>query len=109
MQKQTISIVFKLPATVRKKKDWYVSSCPVLDVYSQGETKDKALNNLIEALRLFFISCIERGTLDQVLKDCGLQPTGRKVITRVSKKYESIDVSLPFEIPYKSYAHLCHA
>ena len=66
----------KLPALVKKEKHGrrYISWCPVLDVYSQGESRDKALSNLSEALRLFFVSCFDRGTLDQVLKECGFKP-----------------------------------
>ncbi len=53
----------KLPALVKKEKRGrrYISWCPVLDVYSQGESRDKALSNLSEALRLFFVSCFDRG------------------------------------------------
>ena len=63
----------KLPAKIIKKSKWYVASCTVLDVSSQGSTEKKAKNNLIEALSLFFISCIERNTLDAVLKECGFK------------------------------------
>ena len=51
-----------------------MASCPVLDVFSQGTTREDARKNLEEALQLFLTSCIERGTLDEVLKDCGFVP-----------------------------------
>lgn len=58
----------KLPVKIIKKSKRYVASCSVLGVSSQGNTRKKAKNNLIEALALFFISCIERDTLDAILK-----------------------------------------
>jgi predicted RNase H-like HicB family nuclease len=62
-----------LPIKINKKRKWYVASCPILDVFSQGETEQIARKNLSEALILFFKSCFERGTLDAVLKQCGFQ------------------------------------
>jgi predicted RNase H-like HicB family nuclease len=56
--------------TIKKKTTHWLSHCPVLDVYSQGSTKEEAKDNLIDALKLFLISCYERGTLDDVLKEC---------------------------------------
>jgi len=68
-----ISVTFhlSLPFTIKKREKYYVSCCPILDVWSQGETKEKAIRNLREALQLFLIDCFERSTLDKVLKDCG--------------------------------------
>jgi predicted RNase H-like HicB family nuclease len=60
-----------LPATIKKKANYWVSSCPALDVFSQGATEEEAKKNLEEALKLFLISCYERGTLDAALKECG--------------------------------------
>ena len=41
-------------ATVWREGDWYVSQCLEIDVASQGETEEKALANLKEALELYF-------------------------------------------------------
>lgn len=106
-----VAFHINLPATVRKKKNWFVSYCPILDVCSQGETKEKALKNLSEALRLFLVSCYERGTLDTVLRECGFEPIER-VPTKLkpfSKKYEAIDIPLPFQIRHLGGHQLCHA
>ncbi len=65
----------KLPATIKKKTAYWVSSCPVLDVFSQGSTEEEARKNLEEALRLFLLSCYERNTLEDALKECGLRPS----------------------------------
>jgi len=50
------------------------NSCDALDVASQGETEEEARKNIAEALFMFLQSCIERGTLDAVLKKCGFRP-----------------------------------
>jgi predicted RNase H-like HicB family nuclease len=95
-----IGIEFRLPARIRKKGKWYVSSCPSLDVHSQGHTKDEARRNLIDALVFFFESCFERGTLDEVLREAGFvsapaRPVGKG---RLPKDAESVTVPLPFMI-----------
>lgn len=71
--KITVEFNARVPIKVTKKRKWYLASCPILDVHSQGETEAKARKNLAEALSLFFISCFERGTLDSVLKECGFK------------------------------------
>ena len=64
-------VVFSLTvdSEVKKEGDAYVSYCPALDVYSQGDSEDEASANLIEALQLFLQSCYERGTLDAVMTE----------------------------------------
>ena len=68
-----IRIEVSVPAEVRQDGSHFVSSCPPFDVYSQGPDEDVALANLVEALHLFIQSCLARGTLGQVLKDCGIE------------------------------------
>jgi hypothetical protein len=77
-----------------------------LDVYSQGETEAKALENLIEAIQMFLRSCFERGTLDQVLKDSGFRPAG--LLERSSGTERLLDVPLPFMVERKD-SEGCHA
>jgi predicted RNase H-like HicB family nuclease len=43
------SMEFKLPAQVRKKEKWFISSCNLLDVHSQGHTREQAERNLKDA------------------------------------------------------------
>ncbi|HXQ24483.1 MAG TPA: type II toxin-antitoxin system HicB family antitoxin [Candidatus Acidoferrales bacterium] len=68
-----IGIEFRLPAKIRKKGKWYVSSCPSLDVHSQGRTKAEARRNLADALLFFLESCVRRQTLGDVLPAAGLR------------------------------------
>ncbi len=78
---------FRLPIEVDKKGKWFISTCPILNVRSQGTTESKAKENLIEALQLFVETCFEHGTLDQVLRDAGFKPRHRAI-----SKQENVDV-----------------
>ena len=67
-----ISKNYKIPVGIRKDGDLYISRCESLDIYSQGVSLKEALGNIHEAITLFIEGCIEIGTLDQVISDCGL-------------------------------------
>ena len=104
----------KLPFKLTKKRKWVVAFCPVLDIYSQGDTEEKARRNLKEAISAFLISCVERNTLDKVFKDCGFELATSEEF-KVEKKSSSaavhhdyINVPIPFVVnPHHSQS--CHA
>jgi len=103
---QTI-IEFKLPFNTKKDNGWYVSSCSVIDVHSQGKTIKKAKENLSEAVSLFLISCFERGTLAEVLRESGLRPLHK--VSHTTKKIDKskyLDINIPFNI---QGSQACHA
>ena len=110
---KTITVQFNLhlPASVTKKRKWFVASCPILDVHSQGETEEQAKKNLAEALALFFISCHERGTLDAILKECGfmpLYPSSPPKKMSLIPESEYINVPIPFYVKLNNRQR-CHA
>lgn len=74
----TAKVVFSLRCFVRQEGDLWVSCCPNLDVYTQGNTRDEARDSLHEAVGLWLDSCVERGTLDVALRELGWHhvPTG---------------------------------
>jgi len=45
---------FQLTAVIEREDDWYVATCPEVDVVSQGKTIEDARSNLLEAVELFF-------------------------------------------------------
>ena len=97
----TVQFNAKLPVKITKKRKWHVASCPLLDVHSQGETETKAKKNLREALTLFFISCFERGTLEDVLKECGFKavhPPAGQPVKRSGSDRETTYINIP--IPF---------
>jgi predicted RNase H-like HicB family nuclease len=68
---------FDLYGTMKRDGNWYVAYCPPLDIATQGKTAEQARENLVEAATLFLASCLERGTLDQALKELGFIPLGK--------------------------------
>jgi predicted RNase H-like HicB family nuclease len=70
----TIQAEFHLYGQIRKRGKWFIAYCPPLDLSTQGKTFEEARGNLIEASQMFLTSCMERGTLDQALKELGFIP-----------------------------------
>ncbi|MBR9980577.1 MAG: hypothetical protein KFF50_06090 [Desulfatitalea sp.] len=111
MQRPDIELKLKLPFKMTQRKNWYVANCTVLDVASQGETPAKAKKNLIEALSVFLITCIEQGTLEAVLKECGftsvqLPPTKKK--PKDLSKTDYVDIPLHI-LASQDCQNRCHA
>lgn len=44
----------QLTAVIERDDDWFVATCPEVDVVSQGRTVEEARANLLEAVELFF-------------------------------------------------------
>ena len=91
-----VEIKIKLPVSTKKKAKGFVSYCPVLDVYSQGSTEKEAKKNIMEALKLFLISCFERGTLDVVLKECGFEAVRKAMKWPCDHGF--VTVPIPFNV-----------
>jgi len=96
--KTSVTLMVHLPFSIKKEGAILVSCCPVLDVWSQGDTEKKAKENLIEAVRFFLEDCFERGTLEKVLKDCGFIPLKKRVKYQERGAHKEIQVPLPFII-----------
>ncbi len=109
MSKHELVFTFRLPFTLKKRKNWILSSCPILDVHSQGPTEEKAVENLREALTLFFVSCFERGTLDEVLKECGFVSTAIDYKMKPQPFENEIDIPIPFYHNQQRRQQRCHA
>jgi len=60
---------------------------------SRHNTK-RSSKNLEDALELFLVSCFDRGTLDQVLKECGFRPHFPSDHREVSRFDKTIDVPI---------------
>lgn len=84
----------EVPCQIEQKELWYVASCKKLDIYSQGETEEIALHNLIETLELFLTSCYDRGVLDNVLIDCGFKKVNQGTL-EANPSEKKVTVSLP--------------
>ncbi len=62
-----------LPLEVRFKPSgkWWIAEAPEIGVITQGETFERAKDNLADALDAFFQSCLSRGVLEAVLLEAG--------------------------------------
>lgn len=90
-------VTFKvtLPATLKQKNKVWISSCPCIDVVSQGATQAEAKKNLEEAIQLFLISCYERGVLDDALKQCGFKFAS---VQAPGKKQQGETITVPLHM-----------
>lgn len=96
---------------IKKEGEWFISCCPILDVLSQGRNEQEAKKNLREALVMFLESCIKRGTLDAVLKECGFKLYHEEVVEKEldsSSKEEFINIPIHLIAP-KDSRRVCHA
>lgn len=101
-----VKFTARLPLTISKRGKWFIASCPILDVHSQGETEEQAKKNLGNALSLFFISCYERGTLDAALKECGFQlDTTEEEIVEQDENF----IDVPLKLRANKTQFECHA
>ena len=100
MAPMRVMMEMKLPSRIRKKGKWFISSCPALDVHSQGHTRAEAEKNLADALATFLIDCHEHGTLDQVLRESGFVAISKSAAkrSRVPRTSTQVVVPVPFEI-----------
>lgn len=89
-----------LPYRIQKEGSVYITSCPPLDVFSQGETAKKAEENLAEAIRLFINSCFVRGTLDKVLRQCGFTPIAA-MPRPAPRKAQGREITVPIPLPFE--------
>lgn len=89
MEIQFTSQVFKEGRT-------FVAYAPELDVSSCGGTKDKALSNLTEAVRLFLEEADKIGTLDQILGEGGF--TKRRSRLEGPKFISTQQITLPLHL-----------
>ena len=91
---------FNLFGVAHREGGVYFAHCPPLDITTQGRTLSEARDNLIEASELFVISCLERGTLDQALRELGFVKVQAAVSRRPANSFPmSIPIPLRFQRP----------
>ena len=61
----------RIPLSIWKEGDVYVSFTPALDLSSCGDTRDEAIRNMDEAARFFFQTAEERNCLQELLESYG--------------------------------------
>jgi predicted RNase H-like HicB family nuclease len=76
----------------------FVAHALELDVSSCGSTKEKAVKNLKQAVRLFLEEAEKMGTLDQILEEAGYSKGKQRI---ASPQFISVQhLSLPFPLEH---------
>jgi predicted RNase H-like HicB family nuclease len=68
-----VQLFVQLDAVIRRVDEVWVAVCPPLDVASQADSSEAALESLTEAVEGWFESCLDRKVLDQALLECGFR------------------------------------
>lgn len=103
---------FRLFGVLKKEDGWYIAHCPPLDITTQGRTEAEAKKNLREASEFFFISCFERGTFEQALRELGWQvfPGGVVAQKGIPQRLPAGGFRFPIPVPFGlEKAAGCHA
>ena len=72
--REEIRLEVRLTGYVRREGRKWVAVCPALGVASQGRDRADAERCLQQAVEIWIDSCVERGTLEQALRECGFRP-----------------------------------
>lgn len=78
-----------------KEGRMFVAHALELDVSSCGGSKEKALRNLKEAVRLFLDEAERMGTLEQILAEAGYSRTKQKIASPKFFGVQRVTLSLP--------------
>ncbi len=90
---------FQLFGVLKKEGGWYIAHCPPLDITTQGKTESEAKKNLIEASELFVVSCFERGTFEQALRELGWHVVSGHAVPRNGDNPTIPPGSFQFPVP----------
>ena len=82
-------------ARIFKEGHTFVAHALELDVSSCGGSKEKALKNLKDAVRLFLEQAEQMGTLDQILEEAGYSKTRQKIASPKFFGVERVSLTLP--------------
>src|SRR5437870_7508735 len=95
--KALISQAMEIQFTTRifKEGRTFVAHALELDVSSCGGTKEKALRNLKEAVRLFLEQSENMGTLQQILEEAGYRKTKHKIAAPKFSQVRRVTLALP--------------
>jgi len=86
-----------LNVVVKKEDKGYSVICSELDVASQGETFEEAIDNIKEAIELYLESAEELGTMDEVIERLGLTSEDFKkesIIPRIVTANVPVEISI---------------
>lgn len=103
----TLEFNVRVRVRVEREGSWHVLTALGLDISSQGKSLKQARANLADAVRLFLLSCFERGVLESTLKECGFYPDATS-LQQDDREADMLDVPLPLLVAkHVEQAHPC--
>jgi predicted RNase H-like HicB family nuclease len=76
---EIITLDIQLRAFLRReKRNRWIATCPKIDVVTQGVSAEDAKRQLDDAVHGWFEDCLQRGTLDAALIECGFRRVARE-------------------------------
>jgi len=105
---------FQLFGVLKKEDGWHVAHCPPLDITTQGRTEEEARRNLVEASELFVVSCFERGTFEQAMRELGWHVVAGRATPSLGEpprqpKPGEFFFPVPVPFGFEKVASGCHA
>lgn len=104
-----LQIQVNLSGAIRRDEDAgvFVSYCPALKIYSQGEDEAQALEAIKSAVMLFLTTCIDRGQMDTALRSVGFNktspggmiPVDQRASEWIAIKEAKFDEAFEFTVP----------
>lgn len=91
----TVKIHMQLTCTVRKDEetDCYVSHCPILNVFSAGNSELEALEAIRSALKMYALALYKQNRLDEKLLTTGFCPVSDKKELSNADQFVSVEIS----------------
>ena len=85
---------FRLAFGTRKDEDTgvFVGYCPLLNIYSQGDTDAEAEKAIIDAAQLFIVTCYRRNTLGKLLRNRGMVDAAPRPVEEGQHQYIAVQV-----------------
>lgn len=85
---------FNLPVTFLRERRRFIAHSPAIDLSTSGKTFKEAQKRFFEAAMLFFEEIVEKGTVNEVLRDLGWQKIKKdwQPPMVVSQKLETVNV-----------------
>jgi hypothetical protein len=69
--KEVRGIKTQLSVIIMKEGDYFIAYAPALDFSTCGKSVEEAQRMFAEGVNIFLSECVKRGTLQDVLIDCG--------------------------------------
>lgn len=99
MAQRLKKLAIKIPVQIIKEDNVFVAYTPALELCTQGDTYEESEQMLGEMIQIFFEECIERGTIEQVLTECGWTRVAHKKEWIPPKREVIADKNESFTVP----------